>query len=466
MVHVRAVYRSAKARTAGHASGAIAAQLSQAMASFVLQVIVARTLGAKGLGAFALIYGAIILGTALCTGLVGDSLTVLDRNTPTIRAGLQWWCAIAATSSGLLAVGMAGAMGVLSWRAATLFGLATVVFVIEDTLRRMLMAVFRFWSLPLVDTTSLVGSVAVIVAASSTGNRLTLGTFMLALLIGQVAAAAVAALRLPREERRLGPLRVGEMAVVFRFGVWRSAAQSVRPLTLNAVRIVLTAAVGIALYGQLEGARVYMAPALLVVNGVGSFLLPLYVRHRESGVRALLRRADIAACGLLCAALALGAVATAALPSLGPAVVGNRIHLSPLAVAGWSVYAASCAAIMPFGSLAAALGKAAQTMTYRVVELAVSVGAVALFATSPGRMNVAPLLMALGPLVGGLCIRNLLLAPMARPAEAQSRRGGRHRADSRARTTVQSSFGPGRVESSGNGDAVWATRPSVLRTVN
>jgi len=90
MVHVRAVYRSAKARTAGHASGAIAAQLSQAMASFVLQVIVARTLGAKGLGAFALIYGAIILGTALCTGLVGDSLTVLDRNTPTIRAGLQW----------------------------------------------------------------------------------------------------------------------------------------------------------------------------------------------------------------------------------------------------------------------------------------------------------------------------------------------------------------------------------------
>ncbi len=89
--------------TSARVAGAVGAQLSQALASFVLQVLAARLLGASGLGTFALLYGGIIIGTALCTGLVGDSLTVLDRNDPHIRAGLQKLCALVSALAGALA---------------------------------------------------------------------------------------------------------------------------------------------------------------------------------------------------------------------------------------------------------------------------------------------------------------------------------------------------------------------------
>src|SRR6478752_8997892 len=80
--------------------GGISAQLSQALGSLVLQVVAARMLGADGLGAFAVLYGVIIMATAVCTGFVGDSLTVLDRGRGDIRAALQNW---------LLVLSLAGA---------------------------------------------------------------------------------------------------------------------------------------------------------------------------------------------------------------------------------------------------------------------------------------------------------------------------------------------------------------------
>jgi hypothetical protein len=169
-------------------AGAVSAQLSQALASFALQVLAARELGARGLGTFALLYGSIVLGTAICTGLVGDSLTVLDRSLPRLRAGLQAWCALVSAGAGAAAATITWASGVLDASAALMFGLATVVFLIEDALRRTLMAVMRFWSLPLVDGMSLVASVAVLVVIRNGKGHLTVGDFMLALLIGQLAA--------------------------------------------------------------------------------------------------------------------------------------------------------------------------------------------------------------------------------------------------------------------------------------
>jgi hypothetical protein len=70
--------RRSKRQLAGDASrsravGAVAGQVSQAAASFVLQVLAVRILGLAGFRVFALLYGLIILGSAIITGLVGNS---------------------------------------------------------------------------------------------------------------------------------------------------------------------------------------------------------------------------------------------------------------------------------------------------------------------------------------------------------------------------------------------------------
>ena len=71
------------------ATGAVGAQLMQALASLVLSIAAARALGADGLGVYGLISGGLVLTCAIATGLIGDSLTVLDRKGPHVRAGLQ-----------------------------------------------------------------------------------------------------------------------------------------------------------------------------------------------------------------------------------------------------------------------------------------------------------------------------------------------------------------------------------------
>src|SRR4051794_32403811 len=65
------------ARVPTRAIGALGAQVMLALGGFVLQVVATRELGKTGLGTFALLYGAIVMATALSTGLLGDSLIVL-----------------------------------------------------------------------------------------------------------------------------------------------------------------------------------------------------------------------------------------------------------------------------------------------------------------------------------------------------------------------------------------------------
>ena len=84
------------------ATGAVAGQVSQAAAALVLQVAAARELGAAGLATFSLVYGAIVLVTAVASGLVGDSLTVLDRTERGTRAALHVWAVAVAAGAGVL----------------------------------------------------------------------------------------------------------------------------------------------------------------------------------------------------------------------------------------------------------------------------------------------------------------------------------------------------------------------------
>src|SRR3954462_6478875 len=117
------------------ATGAVVGQVTQAAAGLVLSVPAARYLGAAGLATFSLIYGAIVLVTAVSSGMVGDSLTVLDRHEPRVRAGLHVWAVLVSGAAGVLGALVAAGTGLVGPAGAVVLGLAVTAFVLEDTLR-------------------------------------------------------------------------------------------------------------------------------------------------------------------------------------------------------------------------------------------------------------------------------------------------------------------------------------------
>ena len=326
----------ARRRRLPTATGAVAAQAAQAGGGFLVQVLAARELGADGFAAFAFMYGAMIMATALSSGLVGDSLTVLDRHDPEVRAALRNLAVLTvllAAVTGYLAVTMLDAV---DGRTALVFAMATTAFMVADVARRVLMANLRFWHLVAVDGTGLLAALAVIGLAVGPDGDADVGAFLAAVAAGQLCVALLALVCFPASERVAGPLRWGALGTVLGFGAWRAAQQFVRPSMLNAARWLVLLAAGQAAVGELEAARVYVAPAMLLVQGVGGYLLASYAVDRDRPTSVLLDRADRAATVLLLGSGAMAVVAAVTLPALGPVITAGAYDLSLLAVVGWA----------------------------------------------------------------------------------------------------------------------------------
>ncbi|RBY94970.1 hypothetical protein DQ244_02625 [Blastococcus sp. TBT05-19] len=395
------------------ATTAVIGQATMALAGLTLQVAAARLLGAGGLAVFSLVYGALVLVTAVCSGMVGDSLTVLDRHDRAVRAGLHVWTVLVSAAAGL-----AGALAALVtdavpvW-AGLLLAPACAAFVVEDTLRRLLMATGRYSALPVVDATSLVGALAALVLCGLAGG-VTLSSFVVALLAGQVSAAVVAWWLLPAAERPAGPWRRPGLRTVADFGVWRAAAQTVRPGSLTLLRLLLVGTVGALAYGPLEAARVYTAPMLTLVAGIASFLLPHFVGLRDRPLPDSLRVADRASLGLVAGIATLGVAALAALPWLGPALTGGGYDVPVAAVAGWTVYAACAALLLPYASLSSVHGEQRRVLALRAVELVSLGGVAALVLVAPHAVAWAPFVLAAGPALTALAVRQSVVVPLVR----------------------------------------------------
>lgn len=396
------------------ALGAIAGQLSQALASLVLQLIAARALGAAGLGVFALLYGVIVIATAGSTGLIGDSLTILDRQDDAVRSGLQRWGLLTSAAGGTVAAVAGMLTNLIGWREAILFGGALGLFLVEDIMRRLLMASMRFWSLVVVDLTGLSVSLVALVVFGKVGT-LHLGAFLLALMLGQAAALLVSLPLIPQVERRLAPWTPADMRGVGRFGLWRAAQQAIRPTMLTVARIVITIAVGRAAFGQLEAGRIYAAPAMLVVQGLGTYLLCSYSRGKGAPLSTLLRRAERASLLMLGATAVFGALATALAPVLGPLLIGSGYGLGAITVFGWALYAASTASLMPFASLAAVRGRQSLVVALRLADSVLSLICLwfVLFGLHAS-VDWAPYALAIGSFAGGFVIRTWVLKPLLR----------------------------------------------------
>ncbi|WP_029430851.1 hypothetical protein [Blastococcus sp. URHD0036] len=397
------------------ATAAVLGQATMALAGLVLQVAAARLLGAGGLAVFSLVYGALVLVTAVCSGMVGDSLTVLDRHDRGVRAGLHVWTALVSAAAGLAGALAALVTDVVPVWAGLLLAPACAAFVVEDTLRRLLMATGRYAALPAVDATSLIGALAALALCALAGP-VTLGSFVVALLAGQVAAAVVAWALLPAGERPSGPWRRPALRAVADFGVWRAAAQTIRPGSLTLLRLLVVAAVGAAAYGPVEAARVYTAPMLTLVAGIGSFLLPHFVTLRARPVADSLRVADRAALGLVGGIATIGAGGLVLLPVLGPALTGGDYDVPVVGVVGWTLYAVAGATLLPYASLASVHGRQRRVLALRLLEAGSLAAVAALVLLAPGQAEWSPVALALGPVLAAVAVRQSVVLRLTDPA--------------------------------------------------
>lgn len=403
---------STQPRSRRRAFGGVSAQASQALGSFALQIMAARLLGVEGLGRFATVYALIVLATALVTGFVGDSLTVLDRQDRRVRAGLQaWWLGLSVLTGVSIGAGV-GLAGFVEPVSAVVVGLATTVFVLEDTLRRLLMAGLAFWRIIVVDLAGLVVAVGVVLTAVRSVDEVGLVHLFGALAAAQTVALGVAIALLPAPERRMVSLRGADLKAVAVYGSWRSVQLAVKPAMLAAVRVVGIAVVSAAAIGELEAARIYLSPAMIMVSGLTSVLFAGYAASRGASLHNLLHQGDRAVARLVLGVAVLTIFALLALPWAGPLITGGEYELSTLAILGWAAFAAATAATSPYSALAGVRGRQSVVVTIRLVESAVSLLVVSALLWAGASIVWTPLVLAVGVLGGGAVLRIVVLGRM------------------------------------------------------
>ena len=380
-------------------AAAFVATGTMAAGGLLLQVVAARSLGAAGLGVFGLLYGTLVLATAITTGFVGDSIAVLDRHDSSVRAALQNWLVLISAVGAAACFLVAWATGFVDFRAALAFGGATFFFLIEDALRRLLSATLMYWRMAAIDTTSLVAMVAFLMFAPT----VTLAWLFLALMVGQLSGIAVGICLLPERERWLARPLPAQHRAVAAYGSWRSLQYVVLPSLLALTRLTVIGILGLAAAGELEAARIYTAPAMLPVSGLGGFMFASYAIARAQPMHTALRLADREMLALVLIVAVVSICAVVAIPLMGPLVTGHRI--SALTAVGWLVYTLSFAAGLPYATLAAVRGMQATVLVVHVADSMLSLALAAAFAYVFRSIEWVPFGLAIGSFAGSLTIR-------------------------------------------------------------
>jgi O-antigen ligase len=391
--------------TMGHRPvGAILSQVVVAGSSLVLALIALQQLGLAGLGTFSLLFGILITVNSIQTGWIGDSLTVLDRFDPGIRRALfqsQW---MIVTLVAGVTVTLAQLVDGVDGTTALLFAAASVAWVLEETLRRLLIARREFWKLVVNDAAFATGALGLLAAAITAGIDVTIEMMVLAVLAGSAVAVGVGLIQLPRVELVTGPLGPSRFRELAAFAGWRSIQVGLRPGSLAVVRAVVATTASLETLGQLEAARLLIAPVLTIVNGAGVYLLPTY----SAQVRARGRlRPSVGSAMLAIGGLAAGFGFGAFVLRDVLAGVFTPDEIAAGAVASWVLFSVAFAVGVPAGSATVAQGHSRRTFTIRAVDAAIGVGAAGSLALL-GWTAAVPAGLALGAFVGAwLLVRSL-----------------------------------------------------------
>lgn len=368
--------------------------------SLLLQVLAARELGLAEYGVFAVFLALLVSATALHAGYVGDSLAVLDRFDPRVRASLL--------SSALLSFGLCGTAGVVfalvlrDLGTGLVFAGMLVLWLAEETLRRLLIARMDFWKLVWNDVSYLLGTTVALGAWFLRAREVTMPMLFAAMGVGACTAVVVGIAQLPRSERRA--LRPGwaAMGEVASFAGWRAAQAALRPTALLLARVLVAQFISLAAVGLLEAARLVVAPLQVIINGAGSFLLAGYASGRVRGTR----RASLQLTGVT---LGGGIVLALAAGPLGRVMTGSDVD--PWLLLGWVVYLATWAGGLPFVTAVVAGKRSRAVFLVRIVDsvagLVLAAGALALGFS----LALVPWLMAAGQLYSWWRVRALSVSP-------------------------------------------------------
>jgi O-antigen/teichoic acid export membrane protein len=391
-------------------SNAVAAVLTNGIAaasSLVLQLVAARTLGATGLGRFSLLTSMLITVATVQSGWIGDSLTVLDRFAPAMRAALVRSQQVAVVLALLLGAAGAAAFRITGPGVALVFGSALALWLLEDTGRRLLMARREFWKAVVNDGTYAAAALGTLGVSLLIDGSPSLGTLVWSMAIGAGAACLAAVVQLPRHE--LAPPPAGtpvDMAGLSAFAGWRAAQIGLRPGAQFLMRVMVAGTLSSAALGRLEAGRLLLAPVHVVINGAGLLLLPTYTDRLRRGTFSLasVRKAMLVLAGL---ALAAGVAALLAAQWLSPLVTGGSFEVSPLAILSWTLLMAAFGAGIPAGLALVAAEQPRETFLVRAADAALgllcALGAVAL-----GVPELAPAGLAVGATVGALWLLRAL----------------------------------------------------------
>jgi len=391
----------------------IAAVLSQAVvagSSLVLQLIALRQTGLAGLGAFSLLFAILITVNSVQSGWLGDSLTVLDRFDPGIRRALVRSQVVIIGITFVVTTGASLPVDGVDGTTAVLFGIASVAWVIEETLRRLLIARREFWKLVGNDLAFAAGSFGLLAFTGITGNTFALRTLVLSLLAGAAVAISVGVIQLPRNELSRGLLGPSRLREVASFAIWRAAQIGLRPGSQALIRVIVLTAASYEALGRLEAARLLLAPILTIVNGAGVYLLPTYSAQAKQR-RALRPSVPLAMAAVGAAAGAYGLIALLLRTPLTELLTDQDQAVTALAVIAWAAFAAGFGAGVPAGNALVARGHSRDAFMVRIVDAAVGISVATLIAFVTD-VDAVPIGLAVGTFVGAaLLLRRLRTLP-------------------------------------------------------
>lgn len=375
--------------------------------SLVLQIIASRELGGEGLGKFSLLLAVLITANSIQTGWIGDSLTVLDRFDPTTRRGLFASQAIALVAMAALCGGVAYLVD--GGRTAIAFAIAGALWALEETGRRLLIARSSFWDLCLNDIIYAVGALGYLALAVIAGVEISLFVLVLAMAAGSITAILAALAQLPPYELSLPEWGRPELGSVAGFGFWRAAQVGLRPGSQAIVRALVVLFASAAALGELEGARLLLAPLLTVANGAGVYLLPTYTKSVKDG-RAFRPPVKLAMLALAVACGLYTVVAVAAIDLVAPLLTNGTYDVSTTAVIAWGVFTAGFAAGIPAGNAVVASGRSGLAFRLRLVDACVGVALGGLFA-AVSLVELVPVGLGIGSLVGAVLLLRVQRSP-------------------------------------------------------
>ncbi len=378
-----------------HAAGAIIDQGVVAGTSLVLMVLVRHQLGSAALGVYAILINALALMTAIETAWVGDSLTVLDRFDPKLRRGLA--ASLLAFGAASLIIGPVLAIGVQPPGGALLFGLMVMLWVFEETGRRLYMARFEFWQLVLNDVIYAAGAFVGLVFLRQIFGAYSVTLVVGAMAIGCALSVLASFLQLPFYELSPAKPSGSELRILSKFASWRSGQMAIRPASLYVVRVVIVILTTKTILGNLEGARLFAQVPMTYVSGVASLLLPMYAEEERRKTRAVplwLMTALLVVPILGYTAIILHWKHFFAHKLLG----GKHPYVSSFAIYGWIMVAIMFAAGQPVANLLIARKKSRSIFWVRLADA--TLGLVLAGAVVRYNPDLAPWALSVGMLLG------------------------------------------------------------------